>query len=140
MGKMKRDNKESLNKLLDSVIDDIKEMPDDEVMGLATDTFGGIEQVVTRFNSIVEYAENKAKKIRLERAQRKIRETKETSHASNIVNLPMDRKKQVLEMAQRNGSISTLAARNLTDNEADIDSMLEDLFELGVIDENGNSL
>ena len=140
MKKGKQSDKAKLDRLVDSVIDDIQGMRDEEVLELAMETFGGIEPVVKKFNSIVEQAENIARKIKFNEAQEKLKTNIQIPHSSKIVSLPIDRKKGILAMVQKNRGITTLAARNATDSEADIDSMLEDLVELGVIDEDGNPL
>jgi len=138
MKRIKETDKEKLDRLVDSVIDDIQEMSDEEVLQLALETFGGIKPVITKFNFIVEQAEGVARKRRFDAAKEKVKVTRESSRLVSIVNLPIERKKSILAMAQRNGTITTLAARSATDSEADIDTLLEDLVEFGVIDENGN--
>jgi len=140
MKRVAKSEKDKLNRLVDSVIDDIQEMPDEEVSQLAIEVFGGIEPVINNFNSIVERAEKVAKKQRYDDAKNRLKATHGSSHSANIVNLPLDRKKAILEIVQKNRLISTRAARSATDIEADIDSTLEDLVELGAIDENGNPL
>jgi len=136
----KVNNKEKLDQLVNSTIDDIEEMSDNEILQLATDTFGGLEQVVLKFNSIVKKAEGTVRVSNFEDAKKKLEANQSHTHSAKIIHLPLDQKKNILEMVQRNKLITTLAARNATDYEADIDTMLEDLVDLGVIDENGNPL
>jgi len=137
----KAQKKKDLERLGNSVIDDIEKMPDDEILQHAIDTFGGLEQVVMKFNSIVEQAECIARKEPFEKAKMKLVEDRQSPPVvSNIITLPTERKKEILEMVQSNKGITTLAARNATNRDADIDSELDDLIELGVIDENGNLL
>lgn len=140
MGKTKKEKTDKLDRLVDSMIDDIQEMPDEEVLELAIENYGGIKQLITNFNSAVEKAEKIAKVRRFEAPKEKLGTSHSPTNSAKIINLPLDQKKSILEMIRRNKLITTLAARNATDYEADIDTMLEDLVDLGVIDENGNQL
>ena len=59
-----------------------------------------------------------------------------------MILLPLNRKKAlVAQLAHSAGALPerlTIAARNEDNSEADLDSLLEDLLELGVIDDEGN--
>ena len=61
---------------------------------------------------------------------------------AKVTELPLDRKTAlVAHFAKHPQSLLaklTMAARNEANSEADLDSLLEDLLELGVIDDEGN--
>ena len=60
----------------------------------------------------------------------------------NVMQWPQERKRALIQQfAQKDNTLKqklTLAARNGKDTEADVNSFIEDLIELGMIDEEGN--
>ncbi len=64
-------------------------------------------------------------------------------HRRNILQWPEERKRALIQQFARNDNTLkqklTLAARKGEDTEADMDSFIEDLIDLGVIDDEGNA-
>ena len=102
---------------------------------------GDIEKTVGHMRNLVESAIAEGGRRRLARA-RQAYDAIEGKQRSKVIQLPLNRKKALIADFARSAEALperlTLAARNEDNSEADLDSLLEDLLELGVIDEEGN--
>lgn len=134
---------QQLTRLAESLAKDIDSLTDDEVMDEIREIYGDPKKVLAETRHRIKAAVAASQKNRLEMAQNGYQR-----HASpkrpNVINLPFDRKRALIEHFAANDnlrrSLLTLAARNEEDVVRDIDSFLEDLVELDLIDEDGNIL
>ena len=119
-----------LDRLADTLARDVDRMTDDELLQEAAETRGVIEATITRHG-----------KRRLTTA-RHAYEVYISKVRSKVVELPLEKKRALIDkFARKDNQLRerlTMAARNEEDSEADIDSFLEDLVELGIIDDEGN--
>lgn len=131
---------EKLNALTDSVAIDIMAMSDEEILDIATGVFGSKDEINKVFDNVVEKAIVDVGRKRFQAAKAKLDEENRHHKKSKINSLSLEQKQKVIEMIQRNSDIPTLAARNASKIQDDLDSLLEDLVQVGIIDEDGNLL
>lgn len=133
--------RQKFGRLADALANDVDNMSDQEILKEAAERHGSVEQAAASVRAIVASAIASAGKQRLH-ALRKAYDAEIGARQSNVVRLPLERKRALLERFAKNDNALqkklTLAARNEEDSEADLDSFLEDLVRLGVIDEQGN--
>lgn len=132
-----------LDRLTDALARDVDQLTDEEVFQEVTEVYGDPEKVVEDVEALIEGAIAEHGKRRLTAARRGF-ETQTARNKSNVISFPLDKKRALLDLFARNDpqlrEKLTMAARNEEDSEADIDSFLEDLIELGAIDDEGNIL
>lgn len=138
-----RDNaRRQIERLIEALGRDIDAMSDEEILAEAADLYGSTEKAATDTLTIIGAVIAASGKQRLA-AARKGYDTHVAGSRPNVVKLPLERKLVLIERFAGNdndvGQKLTLAARNGEAVEADIDSFLEDLIELGLIDEEGNA-
>jgi hypothetical protein len=130
-----------LGRLADALARDIDQLSDDDLLREATDDYGDSEKATLATKNLFQGAISHYGKHRLA-AARKAYRTQSAKGGSRVFRLPLERKRELIEGFARNDNQLreklTMAARNQEDFEADIDSFLEDLIELGVIDDEGN--
>lgn len=142
MNGRKNDPREELAKLTDSLVEDILETTDDEILAEAAEDFDDVDAVIDHARELIEEAIVEAGKQRMHSAKEAVR-TRKQREAPNVVHLTEDKKREILKsfVAKQPQSIEkiTQAARKegeLTGD--DLDAMLEALFQLGAIDDEGN--
>ena len=127
-----------LDLLSDALANDIDNLSDEELEAEISEEFGSPETLAENLRASIEstFVSHGKKRLSDARAALHARQTRPTA---KIVDLSFADKKTLYERLRQNDSINlTLAARNEEDSEADIDSILEDLRDLGVIDDEGN--
>lgn len=139
----KNEPRDELARLTNSLVEDIMETSDDEVLAEAAEDFDDVDAVVNHARDLIEGVIVEAGKRRMQRAKEAVRERQQRG-GPNVIHLPDEKKREILRRfaAQQPQSVQkiTQAARKegeLTGN--DLDAMLEALFQLGVIDDQGNS-
>lgn len=114
---------------------------DAEVLEEAKAVFGSADAAAAGARDIIRTAMITVGKQRLAQA-RAAYDVRTKRPIASVFNLPVERKKALLKsFAANDAAFSqklTLAARNGTETEGDLDGLLEDLLDLGVIDEAGN--
>ncbi|MGE0095129.1 MAG: hypothetical protein AB7M05_01750 [Alphaproteobacteria bacterium] len=136
----RRDDRQKLDRLIDSLSSDIDRLSDKAVLEEASEVFGAIDIAVKQTRAVVEEALKVGGKSRLDLAKQDLAAYRVKS-AENLKRLPLEQKLELLRrFAQSSGNDAgiTMAARNETNTEGDIDGLLEDLFDLGAIDNEGN--
>jgi len=130
-----------LDRLGDALARDVDKLTNDELFREAADSHGNTDMAVSATRGVIEAAIAAHGKRRL-MAARQAYKAHIDSVKSKVIEIPSDRKRALLDRFANNDiqlqEKLTMAARNETDKETDIDSFLEDLVELGVIDEEGN--
>ncbi len=135
-------NQEKGNKLpieiVDLMVEDILEATDAEILQEAQEKYGDANLEAQRTKNLVEAAINDTKKSKLANARRELDADQKKSDSSNIYQLPLDAKEQIIENAQRQTDCLLAARKGEKPTENDINSALDDLIELGIIDTDGN--
>ncbi len=138
----KNEPRDELARLTESLVEDILETSDDEVLAEAAEDFDDVDAVVDHAKELIEGAIVEAGKRRMRRAKEAVGDRHQRGEP-NVIHLPDEKKREILRRlaAQQPQSIEkiTQAARKegeLTGN--DLDAMLEALFQLGAIDDQGN--
>ncbi|MGE3476421.1 MAG: hypothetical protein AB7H70_11505 [Rhodospirillaceae bacterium] len=114
---------------------------DAEIVEEAKAVFGSVEVAATGARELIRAAISNAGKQRLKQA-RAAYDAQAKKPTAMVFNLSVECKRTLLKSFAANDSAFnqklTLAARHGTDTEQDLDGFLEDLLDLGVIDEAGN--
>lgn len=143
MNKDQNEAIEKLERLCNALTDDIDAMSDKELMaeleGVGEDT----DAIARKTGQLIADAIAKVGRYKMEAARAGYEaEIHEASNKSKVFHLPMSRKRELIQrFAESDNALKqklTLAARKEEDAEADVDSFIEDLIDLGVIDDEGN--
>ncbi len=130
-----------LDRLADALARDVDRLTDDELLQEAAESYGDPEKAAAEIRGVIEAAIAAHGKRRL-MAARHAYEAHTGKVRSKVVELSLEKKRALIDKFAGNDNQLrerlTMAARNEEDSEADIDSFLEDLIELGVIDNEGN--
>lgn len=143
MTNKKRTSLEQLERLTDSLVNDIIELSDEEILEDAKELFNNPELEIERLKNIINNAVLKSAKDKLADAKNKVNAHKQ-QEKSNVIPISIAQKRIAIqsfltkepELKQK----LTLAARKGEgiETENDIEGMFEDMLELGLIDEEGN--
>lgn len=131
------------NRLVHNLADEIDSLSDDELREEESQEYGDVQTRIESLRNLVDSGLSEGGKRRLAAARRGY-ELGNAVHAPAVQQLSTKQKQSLIERISANDTQLhekiTLAARNEENFEADLDSFLEDLIEIGVIDENGNIL
>jgi len=135
------DERAKLDRLGEALAKDVDALSDDELLAEIADD-EDVKSRVAHMRHLVQSAIAESGQRRLARARQGYDAAQKSPPHSNLIQLPLDRKKAlVAHFAQNSQALPegfTLAARNEGDSEADLDSLLQNLLDLGLIDEDGN--
>lgn len=130
-----------LERLADALARDVNQLTDEELLREAKEDFGDAEKAALATKNTIREAIAAYGKRRLAVARRAY-ESQTTRGTAKVFELSTERKRELVERFASNDNQLreklTMAARNQENLEDDIDSFLEDLIELGVIDDEGN--
>ena len=130
-----------LERLADALARDVDQMTDEELLREAQEDYGEADKAALAAKNIIREAIATYGKRRLATARRAY-EAQTARGSAEVFELPTERKRELVErFVSSDNQIReklTMAARNQENLENDIDSFLEDLIELGVIDDEGN--
>ena len=143
MNKEKNEASEKLEQLCNALADDIDAMSDEELLAELKGTGEDTDAIAERTGELIADAIAKVGRRKLATARAGYEaETHQTVHGSNVLQWPVSRKRTLVQgFAQKYKELEeklTLAARAGKDTEADMDSFIEDLIDLGVIDDEGD--
>jgi len=132
-----RDHGKELARLTDALIENLMATPDEAIIAEVAEENGDAVAEAERMGAILTAVSKRAAKRKLEAARAALRQPR-ASTAHHAPSRALDVKKRLLmEVIARQKSAPqrlTLAARNADDlTEADIDSLLEDFQDLGLI-------
>jgi hypothetical protein len=134
-----KDARQKLDRLVDALIRDVDALSDKELAEeVAVD--GDVEKAVNHVKDLVESAIAESGRRRLTRARRAY-DSVTAKDRPRFMQLPLSRKRALVVKFADSSTFPeklTLAARNADNTEADIDGLLQDLLELGVVDDEGN--
>lgn len=135
------DARRQLHRLADALARDVDRLTDDELIWEAAESYGDPEKAAAEIRGSIEAAITAHGKRRLAAARQAYKAHTNTVR-SKVFELPLERKRALIDRFASNDNQLrerlTMAARNEENLEDDIDSFLEDLVELGVIDDEGN--
>lgn len=137
---MSESRKNKLPKLVaDILIDDILDSSDDEILSEAREKYDDVDSEIARTRSIINAAVIKSRKSRLIIAKEQLEKNKTTKRENYVLSFSISDKRRLINQAKESVDSLTLAARNEDEmSEQNVDGVLQDLIDLGVIDENGN--
>lgn len=128
---------EKLKKITDALTEDVVNSSDDEILSQAVESFGSIEEADLIARNFIDKALEIAGKKVLVSARKNITNSFELRKIKS--NLSIQQKRELIDRLMLTNNELTLAARKGTEQtDDDVDSLIEDLIELGEIDENGN--
>ena len=130
-----------LERLADALARDVDQLTDEELLREAKEDYGDPDKAIFATKNIIQQAISAHGKRRLAAARRAY-EAQNAIVGAKVFELSTERKRELVERFASNDNKLrerlTMAARNQESLEDDIDSFLEDLIELGVIDDEGN--
>ena len=144
MNKSQNEAIEKLKRLCRALDDDMDSMSDEEMLAELEEAGEDADAIATRADQLITEAIAKVGRCRLESARAGyMAKTHPASYRSRVLQWPVNRKLALIQsFAQNDDAFKqkvTLAARKGNDTEMDLDSFIEDLIELGVIDDRGNA-
>ena len=141
MNKEKNEASEKLERLCNALADDIDTMSDEELLAELAEAGEDADAIANRTHALIVNAITNVGRRR-RKAARSAYEATQTGHRSNVLQWPVNRKRDLIQyFAENDAGLKqklTLAAREGKDTEADMNSFIEDLIDLGVIDDEGN--
>lgn len=141
MNEEQNKDRDRLERLCNRLADDIDAISDEELLAELKEAGEDADAIATRTGALVAdaIANSGHRKLAVARAGY---EVQKADLQSNILKWPMERKRALIQKFAENDEALkeklTLAARKGEDAEADVDSFIEDLIDLGVIDDQGN--
>ena len=130
-----------LERLADALVRDIDQLTDEELRRETKEDYDDPDKAIFATKNVVQQAISAHGKRRLTAARRAY-EAQSAIVGVKLFELSTERKRELIERFANNDNKPrerlTMAARNQENLEYDIDSFLEDLIELGVIDNEGN--
>jgi len=134
----KRRNKLPLS-VTNTLADDILNLSDEELLKEAQDEFDDVASEISSVRNTIKSAILKSNKSRLSAAKEQLKQKRKATNQNNILTLAINDKRALIHQAKESVHSLTLAARNEEEmSESDINGVLQDLIDLGVIDENGS--
>ncbi len=145
-----QDARRQLRRLTERMADDIFAMTDDELLAELREAGENVDDLARRGDEAIArgMAESGRRKLAAAREGYKAASSRERDGsvcASNVITLPLAEKRKILESFAANDAELraklTMAARHGDDgdiSEKDLNSLLEDLRDVGAIDDKGN--
>jgi len=134
----KRRNKLPIS-VANTLAGDILNLSDEELLKEAQDEFGDAASEISSARNAINSAILKSNKSRLSAAKDQLEQKRKATNKSSILTLTLNDKRALIHQAKESVDSLTLAARNEEEmSESDINGVLQDLIDLGVIDEDGN--
>lgn len=135
--KPKADPVAQLGLLVDADLRALLQQSEESTLAEAAELYGDAAKAAADFRAKVQAAVAEAGRRRLAEARKVI--DAERPAGGKVLQWPVDRKRDLLARLRRADAGLTMAARQGEDeSENDLDSLIEDLVDLGVIDEEGN--
>ena len=135
---------EQLERLADSLVNDIIELSDEEILEDANELYDTPLLEIKRLKTIINNAVLLSGKSKLTDARNKVNAHKQQTIKNNVLPISIAQKRTAIQnFLTKDPDLQqkiTLAARKGEgiQTENDIEGMFEDMLELGLIDEDGN--
>jgi len=125
--------------MADILVDDILESSDEDILSEAREKYDDVDSEIEKSRKLISATVMNSRKFRLAAAKEQLESNKAAKQESNVLSLSISDKRMLINQAKESVNSLTLAARNEEEmSELDVDGVLQDLIDLGVIDENGN--
>lgn len=137
----KKDTQQQLARLADSLVEDILSVSDEDILAEAAEDYGDAEAAAEHVRGLIHQAVLESSKSRLAAAREAYQKGRERARP-NVLNLPYAEKRAIVDGfvasdSQLKAKLTLAARKGQQLSERDLDSMLDALLELGVIDEEG---
>jgi hypothetical protein len=131
---------QQLDRLIGTLAEDTLETPDNEIIAEVVEDYGDPSVIADRMRAVIDKATLASGKAKMAQAKEAVQAYRKRAGAIGTHQMTLTQKRQLVERAiARDRSLEeklTLAARKgEVLSERDIDGMLEDLRELGALDE-----
>lgn len=133
--------RDKLARLCQALADDVDKLTDEELLAESTENGDDVEAIAERVGELISdaIAEVGGRKLAAARAGYEARTLRPSA---KVLQWSLEKKRELMfRFAESDHAVKkklTLAARNGEETEADVDSFIEDLLELGAIDDEGN--
>lgn len=131
---------EKLERLSNALADEIDALTDEEILAEAQEAGEDVDAIAARSSELIRAVVAEVGRRRLSVARSGYK-THQTVRGSSILAWPLEKKRALIQSLAKGGEFGgklTFATRKGEDTEADIDSYIEDLIELCVINDEGN--
>ena len=132
-----------IGRLADTLASEIDELSDEELVREAREDYGSLDTAALETKNVIQAAIREQGKRRLAIARSEYQAYQERS-GSRVHEWSSEKKRALVDQIWMDPDLLpgelTLAARNEEDLKSDVDSILEDLIDLDVIDDEGNIL
>lgn len=133
-----------MERVTDMLFRDLSEASDEEILAEATEDGIDVDKQVERITSIISEASFVCGQAKLAAAKKELAERKKAEGQNPFHSLSIQKKKEIINRLKANDNLKkeiTLAARNENNlSDADLEARLQSLYDLNVIDEEGNIL
>lgn len=137
-----REALEKLGRLAETLADDVMAATSDEIHAEMCEEYGSIEAAAARVHGVISAAIMQSGRRKFEAARAEMEKAKRAGAAAVVPLSIADKRRIVQRYATNDGTLDrelTLAARKGQQmSEPELDSFLEDLLDLGAIDERGD--
>ena len=142
MSKRQKEAREKLERLCNTLADDIDAMSDEEFLAELEAAGEDIDAMANRVDVLIADARARVGRRKLAAARAGYL-AYQARRQHNVRLWPVERKRVLIQQFTQDDDVLrqklTLAARKGQEMAADIDSFIEDLIDLGVIDDEGNA-
>jgi len=141
MTNKKHDPRVELLRLADFLVEDIWDINDETLLAEAIEENIDVDNVVSQTRELISNAIEKSGKRRMSAAKDGVQRLRQ-SPSEAIKAFPFERKHEIIRQVydQQAGDLTVAARKEDELSESDIDSVLEAMIELGVIDSDGEIL
>lgn len=133
---------EKLGRLAEALADNAMRVSDDEIHAEMREEHGSVEAAADRVRGVISVAIARSGRRKFEAARAEMKKARKASDATVLPLSIVDKRRIVERYAANDGPLGrklTLAARNGQEmSEAELDSFIEDLRDIGAIDEQGD--
>lgn len=134
---VRKTDKELLDALLDAELEALLEANDDAILAEAAELHPDPAAVIARLRGIMTTAATQAGKARLAKARATL--DQQDGSRGKVLTWPVLQKRNLVARLRQEVKGLTMAARQgQEETESDLDSVIEDLIDIGVIDDEGN--
>lgn len=132
---MTTDKAATYDRIIEAMLQNVDELTEKELLLEGIEEYGSEESISAAFGDVVDSVMHQIGTTKLKRAKEGyLKAIKSTLVRPNILMLPLGEKRKLIEQAVLAGEGQiTLAAREALQSEDDIDSILQDFIELGLV-------
>ncbi len=142
MMKKEKNIQNQIDRIVDLMVDDVLETSNEEILQEVSEENRDVKAEAQRVHALIQEAVFEHNKSKLEEAKKQVKTHKSRSRLQLRV-AGIDKKRELLRNLNANDNMVhlTMAARKEEElSDRDIESVLQNMLELGLIDEDGNIL